>query len=97
MVKKLKTWVDVLGGCKLASSILKIAEEKFQEIRTSNLNDREKLNESQRLRDHLRQTYQMTSGRIKYYQSIQVDLNVFINQIDAYWWELFTKGTKASG
>lgn len=77
---------------KLELNIVNNAKRKFYKLKKSNLSNEQLLDELQDLRDSLRGKYQMTVKRINKYHSIQIELNQLINQIDKYWWNLFTKG-----
>lgn len=77
--------------------ILNEARKEFSWIKQATLKDVERLNELQDLRDYLRETYQLSDFKKQKYSMIQQELTGLINEIDRYWWNLFTKGTKANG
>lgn len=71
------------------------AKKEFKNLKKSNLKSDQLLFDLQDLRDRLRGKYQMKMSHIKKYQDIQSDLNMLIDEIDKYWWNLFTGGRKS--
>lgn len=72
--------------------MLNEARKEFDWIKKAKLTKSEKLNELVDLRNYLKETYQFTEAKRKKFASLQEDITILINEIDKYWWELFTKG-----
>lgn len=72
--------------------VVRECKEEFNWIKNAQINNSDKLNELVDLRNYLKETYQLTEAKRKKYASLQEDITILINEIDKYWWELFTKG-----
>lgn len=75
------------------SRIINEAKDEFEQIKFLNLTEEEKLNELVKLRNFLKETY-ILSGYYDDFKSLLNEIESLINDIDTYWWDLFTKRGK---
>lgn len=71
------------------SRIISEAKKDFEAIVISNLPEQDKLDELVILRNYLKETY-ILSGKYEEFQSALREIDKLINEIDSYWWNLFT-------
>lgn len=69
---------------------------QFNRIKAVNISRKQRLDDLQDLRDMLRYDYQLSKQKQVIYSDIQDKLNNLIDEIDKYWWNLFTKGCTAN-
>lgn len=72
------------------TQIVNDAAEEFKAIINSNLTENEMLEELVNLRNYLKETY-ILSGKYDESPSLLNRIESLINEIDEFWWELFTK------
>lgn len=73
------------------SQIISEVKKEFNSIKQSDLSVNEKLNELVNLRNYLKETY-IFGRNYQEYGIFLKQIERLINEIDSYWWMIFTKG-----